>query len=125
LFLIDVSVVCQRAYAARVQLYIRIVTDVSPFLNLPSVAEPCLRPRRSHTPSTSLGWEDPLNMRAPRMVGGPSSVTFSYWPKCGDHVPKFPVIADIGGSEINLAKPPPKPGSIVYLTAETREHRQQ
>jgi hypothetical protein len=56
---------------------IRIVTDVSPFLNFPSVAEPCLVPSLSQMPSTSLGCEDPAKTMAPRIVGGPRRLMFS------------------------------------------------
>jgi hypothetical protein len=41
-------------------------------------------PSLSQMPSTSFGCEDPLKMRAPRIVGGPRSVMFSYCAKCSD-----------------------------------------
>ena len=75
LFRIDVSATHQQAIETAVGWSIRMVTDVSPFLNLLSVAEPGFMPSRSHTPSASLGCDDPLKTMAPRMVGGPRRVT--------------------------------------------------
>lgn len=59
------------------EVSVRMVTEVSPFLNLPRVAEPGFMPRRSQMPSTSLGCEVPPKTIAPLMVGGPRRVTFS------------------------------------------------
>lgn len=48
-------------------------TDVSPFANFPSDAEPRLEPRRSQMASTRVGCDEPLKTIAPRMIGGPRS----------------------------------------------------
>lgn len=74
---IEVSRRGQHMSEAGVSANLRIVTEVSPFLNLPSVAEPGLMPSLSQIPSTSLGCEVPPKTIAPLIVGGPSSVTFS------------------------------------------------